>query len=120
MSPIELIYKVMFNHFVKMNGYNRYTYISASVASCIFNVLLLLNFYTIINITLNNSISLPFKGKAINLLVTAIAMFINHYLLFKIFKFSKIGDGVDHLFRVDKKKLHFRLDYIYCKFYTNF
>lgn len=103
MSPIELIYKTMFNHFVKMKGYNRYTYISASLGTCIFNVFFLLNVYVIINITLNNSISLPFKGKVIGLFITAISMLVNHYLLFKVFEFSKIGDGTGHLFKMDKK-----------------
>lgn len=102
MSPIEIVYKTMYNHFVKKDGYNSTSHVIAAAATCLCNIFFLMNGYLIINILINKSmISFSFT-KLTGFLIIAILMALNHALLFKVLKFSKKGDGPNNLFNLEK------------------
>lgn len=102
MTPIEIVYKTMYNYFVKRDGYKVNSHTIAGAPTFLCNICFLLSFYCIINLIVNRSISISI-GKVPGLMIIGLLMVSNHYLLFGILKFSKNGDSANCFFSIDKR-----------------
>lgn len=102
MILIEIIYKTIFNHFVKKEGFNSTTYALAGAATFLCAFLFLVNCFFIFNILSGNAIPFSFS-KGMGMLLAALLLTLNHLLLFNILKFSKKGDLANNLFNISKE-----------------
>lgn len=102
MSPIEIVYKTMFNHFVKKDGYSSSSHMIAGAATFLCSLFFLGNCFFIIKIIFNNPMPISIN-KVTGSIMAVILIILNHFLLFSVFKFSKNGDGPSQLFNITKK-----------------
>jgi len=103
MKPIKTVYKTMFNHFVKKDGYSSSSHVIAGAATFLNSLFFLLNCYFIVKVLFNNPISFSVQ-KGTGMFIAVILTFVNHYLLFNVFRFSKNGDGPNQLFNLTRKE----------------
>ncbi|SFG56507.1 hypothetical protein [Pedobacter insulae] len=102
MTPVEIVYKTMFNHFVKKEGYSQSSHVIAGAATSLCNLLFLANCYFLVKIIFSNPIPISFT-KVEGLITSGVLIIINHYLVFVVFRFSKNGDGPNQLFNITRK-----------------
>lgn len=99
------IYQTFFNHFVRLDGYSKYTYIIAGAATGLAISIFSFNVLSILSLLINDpmDIIVP-KAKGAKFLVAIIVLGITHVVLFSFLRFSKNGeDGSPFL--IDKRSV---------------
>ncbi|MVN20431.1 hypothetical protein [Mucilaginibacter arboris] len=99
---IETLYKVMFNHFLKIDGAKGKPSLIACCATALFINLFMLNISCVFSVMLNIPVKANYNKLEINLFVLT-TFGLTYLLLFSVFQFKKVGDGADGFFIITER-----------------
>ena len=102
-NPLEIVYKTLYNHFIKLDGFHPKTHVIAACGVGLFVMLFFINSFVFITLISNQSFSMK-TDKTTEWVSGIFIMVLNYYFLFNIFKFSKNGDSMGYRFKLEKKE----------------